>query len=442
MAQRPRPAPHLELTEIGELFKESWDVFQRRFSTLIGLFLLCVAAFTVPGGAAVGLAMVAGMALGKVAVVLIGTVGMVASIYLGFRCLAGFLHAVADEQLGMGDALTLGEGMVAPLIWIGFLTSFVITGGFLLLLIPGIIFTVWFCFAQFILVREELRGMNALLKSREYVRGEWFNVALRLLLVWAASLLIGAIPVAGPILGIVFFPYVMIFHYLIYRDLREMKGELPFPCGMSDKVKWPGVALVGFLVVPVALISVIGFSVLGPLAELASREGITFRNSAPSGTAGPDDQGLRVITFPQQGVPRAATTAAEPAGSQAPTSQSSPLETQTSSPGGDEHPENVHVFIYAVNYTGTIKANGTTLREMEGKPDMQYNYNLDGKKLRYGQNLIEVEYAELPTHHDSLLRVSIKVSRSQPGKESESLKEWSFEEKGRGSASFSIEIPR
>lgn len=421
---------------MGDLFKESWQIFQRRFATLIGLFLLSIVAMVVPAGASVALAMAAGMALGKAAIVLIGMAGLLAGIYLGGRCFAAFLYAVVDEGLSLKDALAKGKGLVLPLIWIGFLTGFVIGGGYMLLVIPGIIFTVWFCFAQFILVQEEVRGVDSLLKSREYVRDEWFNVALRLLLVWAASLLVGAIPMAGPILGLVFFPYVMIFHYLIYRDLREMKGDVPYPCGLGDQFKWPGVALLGYVVVPVALVSVVGLSVLGPLAQMATREGITIQGAPSVEQAEMNDEGLRVITFPNQtGAP--APAAGESAGGQASPVPSAPEPGQLPLPGGgEERPENLSIFIYAVNYTGTIKVNGVVLREMEGKPEMQYNYNLFGDKLRYGQNLIEVDYNELPTHSD-LLRIKIKISRS-----GEVLKEWEFNDKGRGSTSFTVDVPK
>jgi len=433
---RPRPVAPKGLSDVGDLFKESWEIFQRRFATLIGLFLLSIIAFFLPAGAAVGLAMAAGMALGKVAIVLIGLLGMVASIYLGFRCFAGFLHAVIDEGLGLKDALAKGDGLVLALIWVGFLTGFIIGGGYMLLLIPGIIFSVWFCFTQFILVQEEVHGIDALLKSREYVRGEWFNVALRLLLVWAASLLIGAIPMAGPILGLAFFPYLMIFHYLIYRDLREMKGDVPYPCGIGDQFKWPGVALLGYVVVPAALISMVGLTMLGPLAQMVSREGITIK-SAPSGELSEtNNEGFRVITFPNQ--PQGSAPAeGEPAGSTAPSAQPAPTESQPSFPGGkEERPDNLSVFIYAVNYTGTVKANGVTMQEMEGKPETQYNYNLFGDKLRYGQNLIEVDYAELPSHSD-LLKIKIRISR-----DNSVLKEWEFKDKGRGSTSFVVDIPK
>jgi hypothetical protein len=260
---RPKPAPRKKLLDIGDLFSESWQLFQRRFAVLIGLYLLTIVAFILPLGVTIGVAMLAGMARGGGAFVAIGAVGFLAGLYLGFRCMASFLHGVVDDQLGFGEALARGKGLVLPLVWIGFLSSFIIAGGFFLLVIPGIVFMVWFFFAQFILVDEDIHGMGALLKSREYVRGEWFNVGLRLLLVWAASLLIGMVPMAGPLLCLAFFPFVMIFHYLIYRDLREMKGDIPYSCGTVDILRWPAVALLGFVVVPLALVSFVGFSLFG-----------------------------------------------------------------------------------------------------------------------------------------------------------------------------------
>jgi len=439
-AWRARPA-RTELPDIAELFKESWQLFQRRFSTLIGLFLLSVVGFVAPVAIAVALGALLGMAAGKGAVVAVGALGAVGSVYAGLRFFSAFLHAVADERLCLKDALARGKGMVWPLLWVGLLSGFIICGGFMLLVVPGIIFTVWFCLAQFVLVGEDSRGMGALLKSREYVRGQWFNVALRLLLVWAASLLIGAIPVAGMILGIVFLPYVTIFHYLIYRDLRAIKGEVAYDCGISDRVKWPALALLGYLILPVLLVSVLGVSLLAPLGQLTSKQGGTLipavsalqADSAPQADSGAE--GYRVITFPEKAAPAPEAPAAQPG---------LPSATGTPVPQGveGEEPADLSIFIYAVNYTGSVKANGTVIRELEGKPDMQYNYNMGGRSLRYGANQIEVDFAELPSHQQSLLGVHMKVSRYRPGQESEVLGEWRFEEKGRGTRTFNLDIPK
>lgn len=440
--RRPRPAPKKKLSDIGALFSESWQLFQRRFAVLIGLYLLTVVAFMLPVGISVGIALLAGMAKGGVALVLSGAVGLLLGLYLSFRCFAAFLHAVVDEQLAFGAALEKGKGLILSLAWIGLLTSFIIGGGFILLIIPGIIFMVWFFFAQFILVKEEVRGMGALLKSREYVRGEWFNVALRLLLVWAASALLGTIPLAGPLLCIAFFPFVMIFHYLVYRDLREMKGDVPFSCGTVDILKWPAVGLLGFVIVPLALVSVLGVSHFGKLKDFATPgTTITLKGMAPTGTTA-GRNGLRVINFPpKDGASPPPATTTDPAGGTAP-SATEPTSTNFPSASREEYPENIHIFVYAVNYTGTVRANGTTIKEMEGKPDMQYSYNMGGKGLRYGQNQIEIDYAELPSPPSTMLEVHLKVSRNAPGKGKEILGEWRFSDKGSGRKTFTFDIQK
>ena len=43
-------------------------------------------------------------------------------------------------------------------IWILSILGFIVMGGFLLFIVPGVIFTVWFAFAQFILAERTKRG--------------------------------------------------------------------------------------------------------------------------------------------------------------------------------------------------------------------------------------------------------------------------------------------
>jgi len=395
-------------------------------------------AFIIPPALLVGVAILAGMAKGGVLFVTLGAVGTLAGLYCGLSCFGAFLHAVADNQLPFRESLEKGRSIALPLLWVGLLTGFIITGGFMLFIIPGIIFTVWFFFAQFVLVSEGLSGMGSLLKSREYVRGEWFNVALRLLLVWAASLLLGMIPLVGPILSIAFLPYVMIFHYLLYRDLFELKGDVPYSCGTADLLKWPATALAGYIIVPAAVILLVGGAAMEKFRQLQAG-GITISSPgtpAPAGST--DSQGYRVIDFPRKdagGQPDATAGAGQQATQPGATLQSTPV-------AAEETPDNIHVFIYAANYSGTVRANGTTLKEMEGKPDVQYNYNLGGTGLKYGENRIDLDYAEVPAHQGSLLEVHIRISRNTPGKGREVLGEWRLNEKGSGTRSYTFDIPR
>ena len=132
-----------------------------------------------------------------------------------------------------------------------------------LLVIPGVIFTVWFSLSIFVMIAEDLNGMNALLKSREYVKGKWGDVAWRLFFVAAVSFLVTWISglILGFLLGklgteIVRFagglfltPFVMTYLYLVYGNLKAIKGEIAFSPTGSQKAVFLAVGAFGILIV-------------------------------------------------------------------------------------------------------------------------------------------------------------------------------------------------
>jgi len=256
-----------ELTDIGELFRQSWELFQKRFAPLVLLYLLTIAAVMIPVAVTLGASFFIGLIAGVTASFVLVPLGVLAGILVALWCYGAFLCAVVDDTLTVEKAFFRGKSLILPFAWVFLLSGFIVVGGYLLCIIPGIIFTVWFFSAQFLLPAEGLRGMDALLKSREYLRGQWLNVALRLLLIWTASLVVGAVPFFGPLLSFLLFPYVMIFHYLIYRDLRALKGDFSCPSGTKDKLLWPGVALLGWILVPALLILLFGSLFCGKLRQ-------------------------------------------------------------------------------------------------------------------------------------------------------------------------------
>ncbi|MRR58289.1 MAG: hypothetical protein EG824_08775 [Deltaproteobacteria bacterium] len=263
----PCPPAATEMSDIGELFRQSWELFQKRFAPLVLLYLLTIAAVIVPVALTVGASFFIGLIAGVTASFVLVPLGVLAGIIVALWCYGAFLCAVVDDTLTVEKALSRGKSLILPFAWVFLLSGFIVVGGYLLFIIPGIIFTVWFFSAQFLLPAEGLRGMEALLKSREYLRGQWWNVALRLLLIWTASLVVGAVPFFGPLLSFIVFPFVMIFHYLIYRDLRALKGDFSCPGGTKNKLLWPGVALLGWILVPALLILLFGALFYGKLRQ-------------------------------------------------------------------------------------------------------------------------------------------------------------------------------
>ncbi|TAN40314.1 MAG: hypothetical protein EPN25_08115 [Nitrospirae bacterium] len=182
--------------------------------------------------------------------------------------LAAVVFAVTDESLGIRDSLALGWQKVGAFIWFFSIAGYIIFGGFLLLIVPGVIFLVWFAFGQFILAREDLRGMDALLKSKEYVRGYWPDVFLRLFLIWIASGVVGIVPCIGILFTVAFMPFMMIFIFLIYEDLKAAKGDIAYHSSTGEKFKWIGAGTLGYLIIPAFILLLLGVSLSIPLLLL------------------------------------------------------------------------------------------------------------------------------------------------------------------------------
>jgi hypothetical protein len=125
-------------------------------------------------------------------------------------------------------------------IWIAILNALALLGGFVLLVVPAILLAIWFTFTSYVLVLEDKRGMSALLASKEYVKGFWWAIVGRILLlalVWFAILLIIYAPLAaifGGIFGgilyvllfLVFVPFSVCYTFEIFTNLRRLKPEV------------------------------------------------------------------------------------------------------------------------------------------------------------------------------------------------------------------------
>jgi len=259
-----------KLTGIGELFSNSWQIYKNRIGTLIALYLFSAISCVVSLGIFIGTGFLLSHFLSESKIPLI--LSIVIGITIGFIALfwgmAAFTFAVADESIGIKDALEKGWQRVSAFIWLFTIMGFIITGGFLLFLVPGVIFLVWFTFAQFILAVDDERGMNALLKSKEYVKGYWFDVFLRLLVIWLVSMFIGMVPFLGGILSLFFVPFMMIFIYLIYKNLKVAKGDIVYSSSSGEKFKWIGAGTLGYVVLPLILIAFLGATFTIPLLFL------------------------------------------------------------------------------------------------------------------------------------------------------------------------------
>lgn len=149
------------------------------------------------------------------------------------------------KELDISESFKEASKLLVPFIWISLLIAMIVAGGFALFIIPGILFSIWFFFASYVLAFENIKGLPALMRSKHLVKGKWWGVLWRILvLAIIFSFVNVAVKFIPPLqkvdyiplsellndviysfLWLFFFPLSLAFHYLIYKNLSELKSE-------------------------------------------------------------------------------------------------------------------------------------------------------------------------------------------------------------------------
>ena len=118
---------------------------------------------------------------------------------------------------------------------------------------------------------EDVRGMDALLKSKEYVRGRWFGVCLRLIAIWLISASVSAIPIIGQVLALFLIPFSFIYAFLVYQDLKTTRGDISFQPGRKEKVSIIATGTFGYLMPALIVFVFMGSMIFTPFSMLKAK---------------------------------------------------------------------------------------------------------------------------------------------------------------------------
>ena len=101
---------------------------------------------------------------------------LIATILLG--AIVSRMDGVArGEAVTLGDALSIGVNRLPAMVVSWILVGLVVAIGLVLLIIPGLIFMIWFLFAPYAVVVDRLGPVQSLSYSRAIVRGHWWRTA-------------------------------------------------------------------------------------------------------------------------------------------------------------------------------------------------------------------------------------------------------------------------
>ena len=221
-----------KLLPVPELFKKSFKLYSSRMWVMLRLGLvswassvIIVAVFGL-AGLATFLAAWGTSALNLTAV-LIFLIGILLMIIVTALVQVALFCVLKDEyaQTSLKDLLKISWGKIGAYYWIVILRSLIVLAGCLLLIVPGIIFSVWFSLAPYVYIFEGLKGSKALSRSKELVKGRTFAVFGRLLLFIILAILVSSISRLGFLINSLFvMPFGIAYMYTMYEDLKMIKS--------------------------------------------------------------------------------------------------------------------------------------------------------------------------------------------------------------------------
>lgn len=230
------------LPKATDLLKQSWQMFKQKVKILILIELvsfLGAIPFVILFGAT-GLMGSSGAKASALVFfpIIIALVIFALTLQLWAQTAIIFTIDSSEPVLNFKDLFRRARPFIISYLWVSILVGLIVFGGFILLIIPGIIFAFWYCLSTYTVVLEGQRGMEALRTSKSYVKGNIgqifakgvFLIIVALVVYGIPSIIFDGIGLKGlsniyrGVAGVVFSPLATIYFYLIYRGLRDAKA--------------------------------------------------------------------------------------------------------------------------------------------------------------------------------------------------------------------------
>lgn len=233
-----------------ELIKSAWEIYRQRFWTFVGMGLTPVLG-AIPLVAVILMFVgaktyITSQPASQISYIILGVLGLAAMfflIYIALTSQAGLILLLKNGGNKIGENFKVGRVYAWPLLAVGFLTGVLVLLWSILFIIPGIIFSFYYCFSGFVAVVEDKRNMQALKRSKELVKNYWWPVVGRVLLLSLIAMIVSGIlsaPLNGlpedsagfrswnaviQIISFLYGQFNLIFCYLIFKDLQQIKAQ-------------------------------------------------------------------------------------------------------------------------------------------------------------------------------------------------------------------------
>jgi hypothetical protein len=140
--------------------------------------------------------------------------------------------AIRGKTPSLKGAIGHGFHLLMPMIWVSFLVSISLLGGFMLLIIPGLLLIIYLAFSRYALAIDGLRGSAALKASWNAVSGRFWQVLARIVIPNVIYIAMVSIPIIASeiLLGLAFGNLPLVFSSTSVNDLPLVQSFLVTVC--------------------------------------------------------------------------------------------------------------------------------------------------------------------------------------------------------------------
>lgn len=181
------------LIGVKSLIKESWSLYIKNF----GLLTKIVVWLIIP---VILFSILSALDLNPAVLIPINFFLSVISFLLGLWISIVLIIIINNlwnkTKIDLKQTYETSYSKILSYLWVSILANLAIFGGILLLIIPGIIFAVWFAFCAYILIIENIKGVQALQASKNLVQGYFWPIFWR----WFATYFVYGLLIAVIIL--------------------------------------------------------------------------------------------------------------------------------------------------------------------------------------------------------------------------------------------------
>lgn len=224
-----------DLLSVKELYKNSWIIYRQKIKRAIYLSLFgLVPSFII----AVVIAIVAEVIGGqKNYVEIMAITSLILGLplfYISLRVNIAIFLVISRDVQKVSEAWSSSKKYFWPYALTNFWLGLVLALWFMALIIPALIFAVFYSLSIWIFFMEGYYGFQALQRSKELITGYWWAIAWRLLVLFFPAMvvmtLISAIPsqdqrdLWGRFVDYFYSIFVFIFTLRLYKNLRRIKG--------------------------------------------------------------------------------------------------------------------------------------------------------------------------------------------------------------------------